>query len=226
MKNKLLKENGAVKVWVIVLVLALCLAIGGAIFAYVKINEDKDEEDDDDEDDEDVDEDEDDDEDEVDKKDSKKSDKKSSKERKFTAELDSSILGVEGMEWSMDIIGSDDAISKLVITIDMEDAAKDMYEEMKDEYDSYDDFLDFLHEQMESSLDGFEESFTSSAGISSSDIKGSTKWTDDEVLEMTIDMSKVDFSKADLDLNESGSVIETLVEYLEDEANVTFKEVK
>lgn len=242
MKEKLLKEKGAVKVWVIVLVIVLCLAVAGGIFAYVKINEDKNEDkstsqkkedkeskkensDDDDKDDKnDLDEEDDDDDD--DEKDSKKTTKKTSKERHFAGDLDSSLLGVEGMEWSMDLYGTDDALTKLILTIDMEDAAKDMYKTLEGEYDNYNDFIEYLHENMEKSLDGFEESFAEGAGIDAADVKGSFKWKNDEVLEMTLDFSMVDFSEMDMELNDSGSVIESLVEYLEDEEGMTLKEVK
>ena len=248
MKEKLLKEKGAVKVWVIVLVIVLCLAIAGGIFAYVKINADKEEDDDskstsqskekknsdkdDDEDkdskkDEDEDEDDDEDEDEKDsKKDSKNDSKTSSKERHFTAKLDSSMLGEEGMEWSLDVYGSDKDISKLVITFDLKEAAKKQYETVKDQYATYDEFIKDLHKTMEESFSGLEESFASSAGIDSEDISGNFKWKNDEVLEFTIDFSKIKFDDLDMELNESGSVIESLVEHLEDEANVTMKEVK
>ena len=248
MKEKLLKEKGAVKIWVIVLVIVLCLAAAGGIFAYVKINADKDDDDskstsqkkedkeknkeDEEDDDENItnsskkDKDEDKDDDDDDDEDSTKDTKKSSKERHFRGELDSSVTGTEGMDWTMDIYGTDEALSKLTLTIDMEDAAKEMYELLEDQYEKYDDFIKYLHDEMEDSLEGFEESFASSAGIDSKDVKGSIKWKKDEVLEMTLDFSKVDFSEMEMELNESGSVIESIVEALEDEENMKLKEVK
>ena len=244
MKEKIKKKKGAVKMWVIVLVIVLCLVAAGGIFAYVKINQDKEEKDskstsqkkeDKEKDNENTtntskkdkkDEKDDDDDEDEDEEDSKKETKKNSKERHFSGELDGSELGTEGMKWTMDIYGTDEELSKLTLTIDMEDAAKEMYEMLKDQYEKYDDFVKYLHDEMEKSLEGFEESFASSSGIDADDITGKVNWKKDEVLEMTLDFSKVDFSKLDMNLDESGSVIESVVNALGEEQNMKLKEVK
>ena len=195
MNKKFLNEKGAVKVWVIVLVIILFLAVAGGIFAVVKITGDKKDDDegtsqssekknkksDDKDDDDDKDKDDKDEKDEEDSKDSKnskdskdsKDSKKSSKsERHFQGEVDmSGTAGLEGTEWTMDLYGTDETISKLVLTIDMEELIKKTYETVKDSY-SYDQFIDLMQSTMEKSVDGFEESFTSSLGASKANVEG------------------------------------------------------
>lgn len=236
MKEKLLKEKGAVKVWVIVLVIVLCLAIAGGIFAYIKINEDKDDdststsqskenkkkskdadEDEDEDEDVDIDQDEDDD-------DTKTSKNKSSKERHFSGNIDmDEIIGTTGTKWTMDVYGTDEAISKIVITIDMEDYLEEMYEEYGGQYDDYDEFIEEVQEEFEDEMDGLGESLVEGIGVDADDVKLSIDWVKDEVLEINIDFSKVDFSE--LDIEDDESVIEAMVEALEEEG-VKLKEVK
>lgn len=251
MNKKFLNEKGAVKVWVIVLVIILFLAVAGGIFAVVKITGDKKDDDegtsqssekknkksDDKDDDDDKDKDDKDEKDEKDSKDSKDKDdkkdendkdsKKSSKaERHFKGDLDmSETAGLEGTEWTMDLYGTDETISKLVLTIDMEELIKKTYETVKDSY-SYDQFIDLMQSTMEKSVDGFEESFTSSLGASKANVEGKVKWVSDEILELTISLDGLTPEDLDIDLDDDDSVIEAVVKELEDSADVKLKEVK
>ena len=249
MNKKFLNEKGAVKVWVIVLVIVFCLAVAGGIFAVVKItgdkkdddegtsqssekkekkSDEKDDEDKKDKDDKDEKDDKDDKDDEDDKedKDDKGSKKSNKGERHFKGDVDmSETAGLEGTEWTLDLYGTDETVSKLVLTIDMEELIKKTYETVKDSYD-YDDFIELMQSTMEQSVDGFEDSFTDSLGASSAEVEGKTKWISDEVLELTISFNGVTAEDLSLDIDDGDSVIEAVVKELEDTADMKLKEVK
>lgn len=242
MKEKLLKEKGAVKAWIIILVIVLCLAVAGGIFAYLKINEDKEDDEDskstsqkkedkqskkdkdDDDDDEKDDMDDDDEKDEKeDKKESKKSSKKSTSERHFTGTVNmDEIINMKGTEWTIDVYGNDERLNKIVFTVDMEDLLDTLYKQQKDSYDDYDDFIEEVQDSFDEPISKLGESFAESSGLDESDIKTKAKWITDEIIEMTVDCSMADFSEANID---GDNVIETVIEKLE-EHGAKMKEVK
>jgi HSP20 family molecular chaperone IbpA len=137
----------------------------------------------------------------------------------------SETAGLDGTDWTMDIYGTDEKLTKLVLTIDMEELIKNTYETVKDVYD-YDDFIELMKSTMEESVDGFEESFTSELGASNVEAEGKVNWISDEVLELTISLTGATAEELELDLDEDDSVIEAAVEELEESMNTTFKEVK
>ena len=86
--------------------------------------------------------------------------------------------------------------------------------------------LDDSNADMEKSVDGFEESFTSSLGASKANVEGKVKWVSDEILELTISLDGLTPEDLDIDLDDGDSVIEAVVKELEDTADMKLKEVK
>lgn len=231
MKEKMLREKGGAKVYIIVIVIlvVLCAAVG--IFAVVNMNKDK-------EDDEktskknetntskSTDEDEEDD----DKKENKDKDKDDDKDGlvKYTGELDvSKMEGMEAFEnttWNMSVEGNDDMISKLTMEIDMGEYLKSVYDAAggSETGYTYEEYLKEVKKGFDSEMGTLGSEFTSGLGISEDDISVEVNWVEDEVIEIEIDLSKVE--KSEYDIEDDESLIDYVVEYMEDEGMKMTKE--
>ena len=231
MKEKLLKEKGSAKVYIIIIVIlaALCIALG----AFAVINLNKEEDDDEktskknetntvqsennvDDEKEDEDEDEDDEED-------------SSKTIKYTGVLDmTEIMETDELAdttWTLSLEGNDDSIQEMIITAELEKYFKETYETAggKDSGYTYSEYVETIQNILGDSMESVGTQMATGLGVSSSDVDTTSKWIDDETLEIRIDLSKVDRDTYDVDKSES--VIETVVEELKD-AGVTMKKSK
>ncbi|MBP3463315.1 MAG: hypothetical protein J6K45_02400 [Clostridia bacterium] len=228
MKEKLLKEKGSAKVYIIIIVIlvALCIALGA--FAVINLNK---EEDDDEKtskknetntvqsennvDDEKEDEDED--------------DEDSSKTIKYTGVLDmTEIMGTDELAdttWTLFLEGNDDSIQEMIITAELEKYFKETYETAggEDSGYTYSEYVETIQNILGDSMESVGTQMATGLGVSSSDVDTTSKWIDDETLEIRIDLSKVDRDTYDVDKSES--IIETVVEELKD-AGVTMKKSK
>ncbi|MGN1330896.1 MAG: hypothetical protein ACI4VN_06180 [Clostridia bacterium] len=229
MKEKLLKEKGSAKVYIIIIVILVVLCIALGAFAVINLNK---EEDDDEKtskknetntvqsennvDDEKEDEDEDDEED-------------SSKTIKYTGVLDmTEIMETDELAdttWTLSLEGNDDSIQEMIITAELEKYFKETYETAggKDSGYTYSEYVETIQNILGDSMESVGTQMATGLGVSSSDVDTTSKWIDDETLEIRIDLSKVDRDTYDVDKSES--VIETVVEELKD-AGVTMKKSK
>lgn len=229
MKEKLLKEKGSAKVYIIIIVILVVLCIALGAFAVINLNK---EEDDDEKtskknetntvqsennvDDEKEDEDEDDEE-------------NSSKTIKYTGVLDmTEIMGTDELAdttWTLSLEGNDDSIQEMIITAELEKYFKETYETAggEDSGYTYSEYVETIQNILGDSMESVGTQMATGLGVSSSDVDTTSKWIDDETLEIRIDLSKVDRDTYDVDKSES--VIETVVEELKD-AGVTMKKSK
>lgn len=229
MKEKMLKEKGGAKVYIIIIavLVILCAAVG--VFAVINMNKDKDEEEktskknetntsktvDDDED----------------KDDKKGSDNKTSDDEedddndgviKYSGVIDMpKIMGTDELKdtvWTLTVEGNDDTLSKMVITAELEKYFKQTFEDAVGDSDaySYEEFVDLIHTQLDSTMGSIGTEMASDLGISASKVTSNVSWVDDETLEIEIDLSKT--KKSDYKgIDDDESVIEFVVESLKDQ---------
>ena len=225
MKEKMLREKGGAKVYVIVIVVlvVLCLAVG----AFAVINMNKDKEDDkkaskknetntskieDEEKNETKDKDRDDDDDDEDSKDGVV---------KYSGELDMAKLSgqdeLKDTVWTMSVEGNDDMISRLVIKAELGKYLKDSFDAAggDDSGYTYKEFLEVVQKALDSEMELVGTQFATGLGVSEDDVKTTTNWEDDETLEIEVNLSKI--KKSEYDVDDDESLIEYVVDSMKEE---------
>jgi len=225
-KEKLLKEKGGAKVYIIIIVLLVILCVGLGAFALIKMNEDK----------------EDDDEktskknevstsqteNKTDEKENKvdEDDKDDEEEKKgpvtYSGTLDmTELMGSDELKdttWTLSIVGDDDSLEKMVIKAELEKFLKDTYESAGGSTSgvSYDEFIDEMKKQLDdNSMGSIGKELATEIGANEEDVDVSVNWIDDGTIEIEIDLSSI--SKEDFDIDKDESAIDSIVKALEDE---------
>lgn len=229
MKEKLLKEKGGVKVYVIIIavLVVLCAAVGA--FAVINMNKDKEDEktskknetstsktkDEDKDDDKNNTENKANDDDDDDEDDEKGT-------QKYSGTIDMpKLMGSDELKdtvWTLEVEGDDDTISKMVITAELEKYFKQTFEDAVGTSNAYtyDEFVDLIHDQLDSTMGSLGTEMASDLGVSASKISTDVSWVDDETLQIEIDLSKT--KKSDYaGVDDDESVIEFVVESLKDQ---------
>lgn len=223
MKEKMLREKGGAKVYVIVIVVlvVLCLAVGA--FAVINMNKDK----------------------EDDKKASKKNETNTSKIEdeeknetkdkdgddddddsedgvvKYSGELDMAKLSgqdeLKDTVWTMSVEGNDDMISRLVIKAELGKYLKDSFDAAggDDSGYTYKEFLEVVQKALDSEMELVGTQFATGLGVSEDDVKTTTNWADDETLEIEVNLSKI--KKSEYDVDDDESLIEYVVDSMKEE---------
>ncbi len=225
MKEKLLKEKGGAKVYIIIIVLLVILCVGLGAFGLIKMNEDKEDDD---------------------EKTSKKNEvstsqtenKTDEKENKvdeddddeeeekgpvtYSGTLDmTELMGSDELKdttWTLSIVGDDDSLEKMLITAELEKFLKDTYESAGGSTSgvSYDEFIDEMKKQLDdNSMGSIGKELATEIGANEEDVEVTVNWIDDGTIEIEIDLSSI--SKEDFDIGEDESAIESIVKALEDE---------
>ncbi len=224
MKEKMLREKGGAKVYIIVIVVlvALCAAVG--IFAVVNMNKDK-------EDDEktskknetntskSADEDEED-----DKKENKDKDEEDDDKDglvKYSGTLDmTSLMGTDELKdtvWTISVEGNEDMLSKLSIKAELEKYLQDSYDTAGGSNTgyTYDEFLKEIHKTLDSSMGTMGTQFTTGLGVSKEDVTTKVDWVDDETMEIEVDLSKI--AKSEYDVEDDESLIDYVIDSFKEE---------
>jgi len=224
-KEKLLKEKGGAKVYIIIIVLLVVLCVGLGAFAVIKMNQDKEDDD---------------------EKTSKKNEVSTSQSKNETDEKENKVnedddddddekgpvtysgildmtelMGSDELKdttWTLSLVGDDDSIEKMVIKAELEKFLKDTFESAGGENSgfTYDQFIDEMKKQLnDTSMGSIGKELASEIGADEEDVDVSVNWVDDETMEIEIDLSSI--SKEDFDIDEDESAIESIVKALEDE---------
>lgn len=227
MKEKMLKENGGTKVYVIIIVVLVILcAVLGAFCVYNVVTKDdesddnntskknetntvqsenktnKDKEDDDEDENETV-----------------------TYEGDITDFMIEQTESLKGTEWMLSVTGDNEKLDGMVMTIKLKDYLEAIYEEAggEDTGYTYEEYLEVVQTSLDESFESFGELMAEEIGVDSLDVETKVKWLEDETIEVTVDFSNVDLSEYTIDDDES--VIETVVESFESQG-ATLKKVK
>lgn len=231
MKEKLLKEKGGTKVYIIIIAVLVILCVAVGAFAVINMNKDKD----DDEKtskknetntskskDEDKDKDSDEEENRTSDDDDDEDDEKDSGVQKYSGILDmTKLMGTDELKdtvWTLAVEGDDDTISKMVITAELEKYFKKTFEDAVGTSNAYtyDEFVDLIHTQLDSTMGSLGTEMASDLGVAESKISTNVDWVDDETLEIEIDLSKT--KRSDYKgIDDEDSVIEFVVDSLKDQ---------
>lgn len=228
MKEKMLREKGGAKVYIIVIVVLVILCAAVGIFAVVNMNKDKDDDEktskknetntsksaDEDKDDEDKDED-------KDRDDEDEDDDDKDGLVKYSGKLDiAKMMGTDDLKdtvWTMSVEGNDDMISKLIIKAELENYLKESYQTAGGSSTgyTYEEFIEAVQDTLDSQMGTMGTQFTSGLGVSEDDITTNVDWITDETLEIEVDLSKV--KRSEYDIEDDESLIDYFVESMEDE---------
>ena len=224
MKEKLLKEKGGAKVYIIIIAVLVILCVAVGAFAVINMNKDKDDEktskknetntsksNDDEKEDKKNNKNE-----SKDNNDDEDDDEEESKATKYSGTIDTDEL--KDTTWTLTVEGDDDTISKMVIKAELAKYFKKTFEDAVGTSDAYtyEEFVELIHQQLDSTMGSLGTEMASELGVADSKITSNVNWVDDETLEIEIDLSKT--KRSDYKgVEDDDSVIEFFVESLKEQ---------
>lgn len=230
MKEKLLKEKGGAKVYIIIIAVLVILCVAVGAFAVINMNKDKDDEktskknetntsksNDDEKEDKKNNKNE-----SKDNNDDEDDDEEESKATKYSGTIDmTKLMGTDELKdttWTLTVEGDDDTISKMVIKAELAKYFKKTFEDAVGTSDAYtyEEFVELIHQQLDSTMGSLGTEMASELGVADSKITSNVNWVDDETLEIEIDLSKT--KRSDYKgVEDDDSVIEFFVESLKEQ---------